>query len=93
MPEAQFFLTLTPRLLYICKVLEETTSTRAASNRCSWSDAGLVGAGFGHGFEDSSYISVKMNFLRIAAGVSSHGRFVLGIPRVCAAQIREGETK
>ena len=84
-------LTRAPRLLYICKVLEETGSPRAASNTTYSRGAGLVGAGFGHGFEDSSYISVQMLFPEISAEVSRLGRFVLGIARDCAAQPRQGD--
>jgi hypothetical protein len=81
------------RLLYICKVLEETGSPRAASNTWYSRGAGLVGAGFGHGFKDSSYISVQISLLGITAEVSQLGRFVLGKPFVCAAQPREGVTE
>jgi hypothetical protein len=86
---------LTPahRLLYICKVLEETGSPRAASNTWYRRGAGLVGAGFGHGFKDSSYTSVQISLLGITAEVSQLGRFVLGNPFVRVAQPREGVTE
>lgn len=86
-------LTSLHRLLYIRKVLEETGSPRAASNTSYRRGAGLVGAGFGHGFKDSSYISVQISLLGITAEVSQLGRFVLGKPFVCAAQPREGVTE
>jgi len=86
-------LTSQHRLLYIRKVLEETGSPRAASNTSYRRGAGFVGAGFGHGFKDSSYISVQISLLGITAEVSQLGRFVLGKPFVCAAQPREGVTE
>ena len=79
---------LTPlcHLLYICKVLEETSGPRTASNRRIPKSRGSVGAGFAHGFKDSSITSVQMHFLRNRAGVSRHGRFLPGMLSFCAAR-------
>jgi hypothetical protein len=69
------FLTWAPPLLYICRVLEETGSLRLASYRRRSRGAGVVGAGIGNGFKDSSYSSVQKLSLKILAGVSLPGIF------------------
>lgn len=84
--EGAILLTPLCHLLYICRVLEETSGPRAASNRRSRKRRGSVGAGFAHGFEDSSITSVQMHFLRNRAGVSRHGRFLLGKWSLCTAR-------
>jgi len=70
---------LTPaaRLLYISRVLEETGGPRAASNFRYRRGASFVGAGIGHGFEDSSNTIVQTLFREITAGVSLPGTFAL----------------
>jgi hypothetical protein len=74
------FLTGPTPLLYICKVLEETGGLLPASNGVLDRGAGLVGAGIGNGFKDSSYSSVQKMFLKILAGVSLPGIFAFAHP-------------
>jgi hypothetical protein len=69
------FLTLARPMLYISRVLEETGGPLPASYRLGYRGTGLVGAGIGNGFEDSSYSSVQILFLKIFAGVSLPGIF------------------
>jgi hypothetical protein len=70
-------LTPAPRLVYISRVLEETVSLCPASNSTYRRGARFVGAGIGHGFEDSSYTFVQMLFMNCTAGVSLPGTFAL----------------
>jgi len=68
-------LTPVPGLLYISRVLEETVGLCAASNFRYRGGASFVGAGIGHGFEDSSYRFVQRMFEKHTAGVSLAGTF------------------
>jgi hypothetical protein len=46
-----------------------------------------TGAGSSNGSRDLLKLSVQMQIMRNRAGVSRHGRFLLGMLSVCAARL------